>query len=63
MVGVNRFELEVVEPSARVCPQVTIAMTRIDIAPEWRRIRAIDTAALDQRGLTTEIVPVASGAE
>ncbi len=56
----NRFEIDLVEAIARVCPQVTVVMTRIDIAPEWRRIRAIDTEALERRGLSTEIVPVAS---
>ena len=55
--GTIRFGVEAI---ARVCPQVTIVMTRIDIAPEWRRIRAIDTAAFFKDGATTEIVPVAT---
>jgi hypothetical protein len=54
------FEIELVDHLTRVCPSVTVVMSRIDMATDWRAVRAIDLDALRSRDLDAEIVPVSS---
>lgn len=54
------FEIELVDHLTRVCPRVTVVMSRIDMATDWREVRAIDAGTLRDRGLDAEIVPISS---
>lgn len=56
----TRFELELLEDVLAVCPATTVVMTRIDIAPEWRRLQQINRQALADRGLQVEVVSASS---
>lgn len=53
-------ELDFLAIARERCPDVVIALTKTDIAPEWRRILELDRAHLDRRDLDIPIVPVSS---
>ena len=42
------------------CPHVTVVMSKIDLAPEWRRLAEINRAHLPEAGIGAEVVPVSS---
>lgn len=47
------------EVAAR-CATLLIAMTKIDLYPEWRRIVALNAGHLERAGIAAQIVPVSS---
>lgn len=47
------------EVAAR-CATLLIAMTKIDLYPEWRRIVALNAGHLERAGIEAQIVPVSS---
>lgn len=53
---VTASEMELIELADRLCPSVSVAVTRIDLHPAWREVVADTRARLDGRGLTR--VPV-----
>jgi aryl carrier-like protein len=45
---------------AEQCPAVAVAVTKVDIAPSWRRIVALDEAHLAHAGLDVRVLPLAA---
>lgn len=44
--------------AAEVCPDVVVALTKVDLFPQWRRIRDLDRGHLDRAGVDAPIFPV-----
>lgn len=53
-------ELEFLTEARNRCPHVIVALTKTDIAPEWRRIRALDEGHFARLGLDIPVFPVSS---
>ena len=53
-------ELDFLAEARSRCPYVIVALTKIDIAPEWRRIRALDEGHFARLGLDIAVYPVSS---
>jgi hypothetical protein len=57
----NAVEVDFLRRARELCPNVVVALTKIDIAAHWRRIEALDRARLVEMGLAdVPIVPVAA---
>lgn len=53
-------EIEFLEQARRTCPTVLVALTKIDLYPEWQRILEIDRRHLAGRDVSLEPTPVSS---
>ncbi len=53
-------ELDFLSEARSRCPHVIVALTKTDIAPEWRRIKALDEGHFERLGLDIPIYPVSS---
>ena len=55
----NAVELKFLTEAARRCPNVVVALTKIDLYPEWRRINDVNVGHLGSLG-DVPVVPVSS---
>jgi GTPase SAR1 family protein len=53
-------EIEYLKAAAERCATVLVAMTKIDLYPEWRRIVEINRGHLERAGIEAPILPVSS---
>lgn len=53
-------ELDLLVRVAKSCPNVVVALTKIDLAPNWRQVVDHNRARLDQAGVTAKIVGVSA---
>ena len=53
-------EIAYLREAAARCATLLIAMTKIDLYPEWRRIVALNAGHLERAGIAAQIVPVSS---
>jgi hypothetical protein len=53
-------EVEYLLQARERCPTVIVAVTKIDLYPEWRRIVALNQAHLAQSGVDAPVTPVSS---
>ncbi len=53
-------ELRFLEAARRVCPTVMVALSKIDLYPEWRRIAALNAGHLAALGMSKAIIPISS---
>ena len=53
-------ELSLIEAVARLCPTVVLVLTKIDIAPRWRRVAERDRARLASAGIQARVIPVSA---
>jgi hypothetical protein len=56
-------ELRFLDAARERCPAVLVALTKIDVYPEWRRIAELDTRHLAELGLADRLVAVSSALE
>ena len=53
-------ELEFLEQARSLCPNVIMVAPKVDLAPEWRRIIALNEEHLARRSLDITVVPISS---
>ncbi len=53
-------EVEFLGHACELCPNVVVALTKIDIVPEWRRIADLDRSHLASAGVDAVPVPLSS---
>jgi GTPase SAR1 family protein len=53
-------EVEYLKAAAERCATVLVAMTKIDLYPEWRRIVEINRGHLERAGIDAPVLPVSS---
>ncbi|CAN5757576.1 dynamin family protein [soil metagenome] len=53
-------EIEYLQAATERCSTVLVAMTKIDLYPEWRRIVEINQGHLERAGIEATIVPVST---
>ncbi len=53
-------EIEVLRKVAKVCPAVTVVLTKIDLVPRWRRVAERNRARLAAAGLQVKVIPVSA---
>jgi hypothetical protein len=53
-------EIEFLDAAHQACPNVLVALTKIDIYPQWRRIREIDAERLQEAGIRAVPLPVSA---
>jgi signal recognition particle receptor subunit beta len=53
-------ELDFLTDARSRCPHVIVAVTKTDIAPEWRRIKALDEGHFERLGLDIPVFAVSS---
>jgi hypothetical protein len=53
-------ELALIEAVARLCPTVVVVLTKIDIAPRWRRVAERNRARLAGAGIQATVIPVSA---
>jgi hypothetical protein len=53
-------ELSLIDEVARLCPTVVVVLTKIDIAPRWRRVAERDRARLAGAGISAKVIPVSA---
>ena len=53
-------ELRFLASARDVCPVVLVAMSKVDLYPEWRRIAQLDADHLATLGLTDALIPISS---
>jgi GTP-binding protein EngB required for normal cell division len=53
-------EVELLRKVAKVCPAVTVVLTKIDIVPRWRRVAERNRARLAAAGLEVKVIPVSA---
>ncbi len=53
-------ELELLKKVAKVCPAVTVVLTKIDMVPRWRRVAERNRARLAAAGLQVKVIPVSA---
>ena len=53
-------ELALIDQVARLCPTIVLALTKIDIAPRWRRVAERDRARLASAGIQAKVIPVSA---
>ena len=58
--GLSRAELRLLTQVARLCPTIIVALTKIDLVPEWRLVAERVRAALHQSGLFASVIPVSA---
>ncbi len=51
-------EVDFLREASAVCPEVVVALTKVDLFPQWRRIRDLDRGHLDRAGVEAPIFPV-----
>lgn len=51
-------EVEFLREASSVCPDVVVALTKIDLFAQWRRIRDLDRGHLDRAGVSAPIFAV-----
>ena len=56
----GRPELEFIRMARDVCPRVAFVLTKVDLYPEWKRIRDIDTEHLSRIGVDAEPIPTSA---
>lgn len=56
----GRPELEFLRMARDVCPEIAYVMTKVDLYPEWKRIRDIDTEHLARLGIDAELIPTSA---
>lgn len=56
----SNTELSLIESVARLCPTVVLVLTKIDIAPRWRRVAERDRARLASAGIQAKVIPVSA---
>ncbi|HVW40328.1 MAG TPA: dynamin family protein [Amycolatopsis sp.] len=58
--GLSPADLRLLAQVARLCPTITVALTKIDLVPGWRRVAERVRAALQQGGLAASVIPVSA---
>lgn len=53
-------EIELLKKVAKVCPVVTVVLTKIDLVPRWRRVAERNRARLAAAGLEIDVIPVSA---
>ncbi|WP_367132707.1 dynamin family protein [Saccharothrix sp. HUAS TT1] len=53
-------ELELLKQVMTSCPNVTVVLTKIDIAAQWRRVLERNRAHLARAGVTAKLIPVSA---
>ena len=53
-------EMAFLEQAAALCPTVLLAITKTDVAPEWRTVAELDRRHLADRGIEAPVFPVSS---
>ena len=53
-------ELDFLARAREECPQTFVVLTKIDLAPAWRRIAEINRGHLRQRGIDSPVLPVSA---
>ncbi|MFL6142851.1 MAG: dynamin family protein [Labedaea sp.] len=53
-------ELTLIDQVASLCPTVVVALTKIDIAPRWRRVAERNRARLAGAGIPARVIPVSA---
>jgi len=53
-------ELDLLKQVVKVCPALTVVLTKIDIAPRWRRVAERNRARLAAAGLRVPVIPVSA---
>lgn len=53
-------ELELLKKVAKVCPAVTVVLTKIDMVPRWRAVAERNRARLAAAGLQVKVIPVSA---
>lgn len=53
-------EIEFLQAARAMCPNIACVMTKVDFYPAWRKIRDINKAHLERRGIKARIIPVSS---
>jgi ethanolamine utilization protein EutP (predicted NTPase) len=56
----TRPELEFLAAARKVCPEVVAVLSKVDVVPEWRRIRALDDGWLAGAGVPGPVVPTSA---
>lgn len=51
-------EVQFLQEASEACPDVVVALTKVDLFPQWRRIRDLDRGHLDRAGVGAPIFPV-----
>lgn len=53
-------EIEVLKKVAKVCPAVTVVLTKIDMVPRWRAVAERNRARLAAAGVQAKVIPVSA---
>ncbi len=53
-------ELEFLSHAVRLCPNLACVLTKVDLYPEWRRIKDLNKAHLAAAGIDAPVLPVSS---
>jgi hypothetical protein len=56
----TRAEVDFLALAARMCPTVRCVLTKVDLYPDWRRIRELDASHLRAAGLADTVMPVSA---
>lgn len=56
----TRTEVDLLQRAVEVCPLVVTCLTKVDLHPEWRRIRDLDRGHMERAGIDCDIVPVSA---
>jgi GTP-binding protein EngB required for normal cell division len=53
-------ELALIEAVGKLCPTVVVVLTKIDIAPRWRRVAELNRVRLAGAGIQATVIPVSA---
>jgi hypothetical protein len=53
-------ELRLIDQVAKLCPTVVVVLTKIDIAPRWRRVAERNRARLASAGISAKVIGVSA---
>ncbi|HEU5470610.1 MAG TPA: dynamin family protein [Actinophytocola sp.] len=53
-------ELALIDRLTRMCPTVAVVLTKIDIAPRWRRVAERNRSRLAAAGIQAKVIPVSA---
>jgi Mg2+ and Co2+ transporter CorA len=53
-------ELEFLQRASEICPSIIVALSKIDIFPEWQRVAGIVMDQMSEAGIRAPLVPVSS---
>jgi hypothetical protein len=56
----GRPELDFLAVARQACPDIAFVLTKIDLYPEWKRIRDIDLEHLTRLGIDADIMPTSA---